>query len=90
MIYKVLVEEVSGRKDSLLSTNDKQLAEATKQVANRLLKSNPYNAHAIISINSDEEEGRHVYWYDDNFSYNFMRDIWEMLSVLYKLDVENC
>lgn len=91
MIYKVIIEDVYGNKNDLLSTSDKQLAEATRQVANRLLKPTPYKSHAIISLKyAEENDERHTWWYDDNFSYNFMRDIWEMLSVLYKLDVENC
>ena len=89
MIYKVTIEDNTGERAALLSTNDKTLAETTRQEVNELLKGNPFKSRAIISLNSDEEDGRHVWWYDDNFSLEFLRKVWEAVAS-HDVNVEYC
>ena len=74
LIYTVKIKDQFGINDSLLSTDDKQLAEETVKVVNLLFE----NVKATIGFKS-EEVAHHVWWYDENFSNQFLEDIWNEL-----------
>jgi hypothetical protein len=76
MVYDVKVTDIYGNNEILLSTTEKGLAEATLVIVKNILKP---KSSAVLCI-KNEKENPFIWWYEDNFTLKFLKNLWGELQ----------
>lgn len=75
LVYTINVQDRFGNKDALLTTTDKQLANATLSIINYSELAKVLKIRSIMSIKDDDDEPI-TWWFEENFGMEFVDYLW--------------